>query len=76
MFRPLMSRRVVLIFLNGRERQIGEGSLLSDLLASLDLPADGYAVEVNGRLVPRAEAGSRPLRADDRVEVVTLVGGG
>ncbi|MCI0588015.1 MAG: sulfur carrier protein ThiS [Planctomycetes bacterium] len=76
MFRPLMSRRVVRIMLNGRERQVGDGSLLSDLLAGLDLPADGYAVEVNGRLVPRSEARSRLLRAGDQVEVVTLVGGG
>lgn len=76
MFRPPMSRRVVRITLNGRERQVGEESLLSDLLACLGLPADGYAVEVNGRLVPRSQAGSCRLREEDRVEVVTLVGGG
>src|SRR5262249_40885958 len=77
MFRLLMSRRVVVgIMLNGGEREVEEGTILSELLSTLGLPSEGTAVEVNGRVVPRAAAGDLKLRAGDRVEVVTLVGGG
>jgi sulfur carrier protein len=72
-----MSGRVaVRIMLNGREREVGEGTVLSELLSTLELPPDGCAVELNGRLVPRTDAVRVPLHAGDRVEVVTLVGGG
>ena len=77
MFRLLMSRGdVVRIMLNGREREVGDRTLLSDLLTTLGIPPDGWAAEVNGRLVPRSEVGRVFLCAGDRVEVVTLVGGG
>jgi len=77
MFRLLMSRGdVVRIMLNGRQREVGDRTRLSDLLSILGLPPDGWAAEVNGRLVPRAEAERVFLSSGDRVEVVTFVGGG
>jgi thiamine biosynthesis protein ThiS len=49
---------------------------VADLLAHLRLPGTRVAVEVNRQIVRRADHPTATLRPDDRVEVVTLVGGG
>ncbi|MCA9315726.1 MAG: sulfur carrier protein ThiS [Planctomycetes bacterium] len=46
------------------------------LLGALGLADRRVAVEVNGNVVPRADQAEHPVRAGDRVEVVTFVGGG
>ncbi len=46
------------------------------LLEALDLAPGQVAIEINGRIVPRAEFPSLALKADDRVEIVRFVGGG
>lgn len=49
---------------------------IGELLAELDLDAKPCAVEVNRELVPRASHRAHQLADGDRVEIVTLVGGG
>jgi len=66
----------VAITLNGAERRLDEGTTLAGLLESLGLPAGRVAVERNGRIVPRERYGEILLAEGDRLEVVTLVGGG
>lgn len=64
------------IILNGKGHDTPDGVTLVVLLESLELATGQVAVEVNGRVVPRAEFPRHPLRADDRVEIVRFVGGG
>lgn len=64
------------IAVNGEPRQIAAGSSIAMLLAEHDLHPQRVAVEVNERLVRRADFVSAVLRPQDRVEIVTLVGGG
>ena len=64
------------IELNGQPREIAPGTSVASLVAELQLDARYLAVERNRELVPRAEHASALLAAGDRVEVVTLVGGG
>ena len=64
------------IVLNGKPRQLSEGATLADLLAELNLQPAYVAVEVNMELVPRGRHSQHVLREGDRLEVVTLVGGG
>ena len=64
------------ITLNGKPRAIAAELTVAQLLTLLDLPTSTVAVEINARLVPRQEHAARVLRADDSVEVVSLVGGG
>jgi sulfur carrier protein len=52
------------------------GSLLPDLLKTLGLADVQVALEINGELVPKRKWPVRELSAGDRIEVVTLVGGG
>jgi sulfur carrier protein len=64
------------IRLNGQPRQIAEGTTIAALLAELELKSAQVAVELNMELAPRAEHATRRLSDGDRVEIVTLVGGG
>jgi len=66
----------VAILLNGQPRELAAGTSVAALLAELGLAAGHVAVEVNLELVPRARHGEHELAEGDRVEVVTLVGGG
>ena len=64
------------IRVNGDARFIELGSTVSQLLTELKMNPRFLAVELNRRVVPRAEHGQTKLTADDQVEIVTLVGGG
>jgi len=64
------------ITVNGHSHEAPAGSSVADLLAALEITAKHVAVEVNLEIVPRSQLAEHPLAAGDRVEVVTLVGGG
>ena len=64
------------IFFNGQLREVAEGTTVAELLKQLELEPRYVAVEVNLDLVPRERHHDFVLHADDRLEVVTLVGGG
>jgi sulfur carrier protein len=64
------------ITVNGQERYVPEGISLGELIRELGLDKGACAAEVNAELVPRREHAGRGLQEGDRVELVTLVGGG
>lgn len=64
------------VLVNGTERELAAGATVAGLLAALGLASERVAVERNGQLVPRARHASTALADGDRLEVVTLVGGG
>ena len=64
------------IELNGAPRELRAGATVAELLQELGLRPEVVAIEVNQALVPRAERERRTLADGDRVELVTLVGGG
>lgn len=64
------------IEVNGKPRHIVAGSTVAALLQSLELDPRTLAVERNLELVPRGQHAATLLSAGDRLEVVTLVGGG
>jgi sulfur carrier protein len=64
------------ITINGDPRQLSQDTTIAALLAELGLEARHVAVEVNLELVPRALHAEHRLADGDRLEVVTLVGGG
>ncbi|HUY93388.1 MAG TPA: sulfur carrier protein ThiS [Pirellulales bacterium] len=61
---------------NGEPRQAPTGTTIAALLAELGVDPRQVAVEVNLELAPRGRHAERTLAAGDRLEVVTLVGGG
>lgn len=64
------------IILNGEERETAGATTIASLLRELNLPPERVAVEVNAEVVPRARHAEYLLQEGDRLEVVTLVGGG
>jgi sulfur carrier protein len=67
---------VIRIQVNGESREIAAGSTVAALLSELGLSKPHVAVELNLEVVPRAEHRETVLREGDKLEVVTLVGGG
>jgi len=62
--------------INGQARQVVEGATIAELLRELRLDGKPVAVEVNLELVPKQRHAERRLGEGDRLEIVTLVGGG
>jgi len=73
MMRPAMD---IEILVNGQPRLVPERSTVTELLHLLGLSAAPCAVELNEQVVPRREHGERAMSPGDRIEIVTLVGGG
>lgn len=66
----------MLIQLNGEPREVKEDTSLSELIASLSLKPEQIAIELNQRVVRRAQWESMVLGNGDKVEIVHFVGGG
>jgi thiamine biosynthesis protein ThiS len=64
------------LLLNGDEREIAEVSSVADLVASLGLDSRKVAVERNLEIVPRSTYADTALADGDRIEIVTIIGGG
>ena len=61
---------------NGESRQATAGLSLQQLLVELGYEPRLVVVEFNGAIVPWAQWPDQPVAAGDRLEVVTIVGGG
>ncbi len=64
------------VVVNGEPTPLPEGASVGDLLRALGLDSAPCAAELNRELVPRRARDATPLADGDRVEIVTLVGGG
>jgi sulfur carrier protein len=64
------------VSVNGTPRSVPDGLTLSQLVAELGLQKNPIAVELNRSVVPRDRHAETRLAEGDRLEIVTLVGGG
>jgi thiamine biosynthesis protein ThiS len=64
------------IEVNGAAQLVPQGTTVAQLVETLGLRPELVAVERNTQLVRRSERGALELRAGDKIELVTLVGGG
>ena len=67
---------MVTIVVNGEPKSVESDATVSDLLKSLQMNPRFLAVELNRRVLPRAEHERVRLEPNDQLEIVTLVGGG
>ena len=67
---------MVSIIVNGRVQQVDPGITVAALLEILKMNPKFLAVELNRKVIPRAEHRLTTLAPDDQLEIVTLVGGG
>ena len=61
---------------NGQDKEVPAGVTVAALISLYKLQPRHVAVEVNRDLVPRRTFDETSLQEGDRVEIVTLVGGG
>ena len=64
------------IYINGDARQVEEDLVVTQLIQALNLTSKRFAVEINQQIIPRSQHPQHRLQPDDRVEVVTAIGGG
>ena len=67
---------VMNLLVNDKPHHFPERTTVLRLLEELKLPTRGIAVEVNQQIVPRDQHTERELADGDRLEIVSLVGGG
>ena len=68
--------RTLAITVNGEPFAAAVGANALDVVVALGLESRPLAVEVNERVVPRLRLRDCMLSVGDRIEIVTLVGGG
>jgi thiamine biosynthesis protein ThiS len=64
------------ITVNGEPRDVPAGATVAAVLEAFELAGRPVAVELNLQIVRRADFDVRRLEPGDRLEIVTLVGGG
>ena len=64
------------LIVNDREHEHSGSGTLLELLTEIGANPEQTAIVVNGKIVNRNERTSFRLEAGDRVEIVTMVGGG
>ena len=67
---------MITIEFNGQASQVDEKSTVADLLRFAKVDSRFCAVELNLEIVPKDLYDSKSLCDGDKIEVVTLVGGG
>ena len=64
------------VTVNGEDRDVPNGLSVRGLIETLGLAEGPVAVEKNREIVPRAMHAETPIRENDVLEIVHLVGGG
>ncbi|MGR3318170.1 MAG: sulfur carrier protein ThiS [Candidatus Anammoxibacter sp.] len=64
------------ITVNGEDKECEKGISILCLLENLEIEKDRVAVELNSNIVPRSQLNKTILKENDRIEIVTFVGGG
>jgi len=64
------------VSVNDQQLELPDGATVADVVTHLGLSSTRVAVEVNQQLVRRIHHPTTRLNSGDRIEVVTLVGGG
>lgn len=67
---------LITLHVNGEEQQCTPGTTLPQLLTQLGLNPRLVAVEYNGEILHRQFWEETQMKGGDRLEVVTIVGGG
>ena len=66
----------MILTINGQSKTIPDGSSLQAAVASLCKSPDLVIAELNAAIVERAQWAGTRLNANDRLELITFVGGG
>lgn len=65
----------MLISVNGVEKKVESQLIVAQLVSELKLKGR-FAIEINGEIVPKSSYLKKILKENDRIEIVSAVGGG
>lgn len=65
-----------MVIVNGKEIEFKENTTIIDLLNQYNLKKDRVVVEINLNIVEEDDYNSYLLKEEDRVELISFVGGG
>lgn len=66
----------ITIIANGQPREVQSGSTLADLLREVAVTPTHVVVQMDGIIITRSEFEQIELHEGNKLEIVTLVGGG
>ena len=72
----MKQKQTIILQVNGESLDCPENSLLPEVLEQIGLNPRLVAVEYNGEILHRQYWQSTEMKAGDRLEIVTIVGGG
>ena len=64
------------MIVNGREMSFEVSITIDDLLNKLNLSKDKVVVELNLEIISKEEYSTRLINHEDKIEIVSFVGGG
>lgn len=73
---PDTSALHITIIVNGETREVAEGETIAGLVCLLELDPERLAIELDRRIIKRAEWASMHLAPGAQLEIVQFVGGG
>ena len=71
-----MTAESIRVYINGEPRQVPAERSVAALLATLEIPAERVAIELNKAIVRKREWESTLVGEGAQVEIVEFVGGG
>ncbi len=64
------------IIVNGTTEKLPQSISIADYLSQKNYPTNRIAVEKNGEIIPKSQYENVMLMTEDKLEIVTFVGGG
>lgn len=71
-----VSSSFISVCVNGQAREVPQGQSVAELLASLGIPSDRVAVEMNQSIVRKRDWQQTAVTPGSQIEIVGFVGGG
>ena len=62
--------------INGQESYLDAGISVSEMLETLDIEAEKVIIEINLEIIEKDKYSETKLHEDDKVEIITFMGGG
>ena len=67
---------MIKVTINSKNYDFNQNTTIDNLLAQLNLEKSKIAVEINLSLIPRSKYNTTIVENNDKIEIVTFVGGG
>ncbi len=64
------------ILVNNKETELTQGNTLADVARQLELPAQGVAIALNNRMIPRAQWAEQTVKDGDSLVIIKVACGG